>query len=343
MDRAALVKIGGGKRQAEQSMGKIRMTVDAGDRGWQDNVDLAQLGALRHDRETLLWLDITDPGPAEIDLLRREFDFHELALEDVAKLEFHQRPRCDRYEGYYFIVLYAAERSADKYVPRELQMFWGERFLITIHNGDLAIVSQARGRWLRHDGRQHHSVAYMAYALCDALVDGYFPVQDWLEDRVEAIEEAVLTGKAGTPTDLYLLRKELLRVRRLLSPTGAVIAEVIRRERSRIPESLEPYLADMQDHLLHVLGELDGYRELLSAAQDVHSESMFGRLALVVQRLTAITVIIMVPNLLASIYGMNFDLLFPPSDLEIGFFVIVAVIGCMIVWGFIHSRLLGWL
>jgi Mg2+ and Co2+ transporter CorA len=191
------VKIGGGKRQVGQSMGKMRLTVDAGDRGWQDNVDLAQLGELRHDRETLLWLDITDPGPAEIDLLRREFDFHELALEDVAKLEFHQRPRCDRYEGYYFIVLYAAERSADTYAPRELQMFWGERFLITIHNGDLAIVSQARGRWLRHDGRQHHSVAYMAYALCDALVDGYFPVQDWLEDRVEAIEEAVLTGEGG--------------------------------------------------------------------------------------------------------------------------------------------------
>ena len=324
-------------------MARARLTVDAGAQGWQDDVDLARIGEFRRDRDSLFWLDITDPGPAEIELLRREFDFHELALEDVAKLELHQRPRCDRYAGYYFIVLYAAEHTADAYVPRELQMFWGENYLITLHQGDLAIVHQARRRWEQHDHRQHHRVAYLAYALCDSLVDGYFPVQDWFGDRVEVIEEAVLTGKAGTTTDLFRLRKELLRIRRLLAPTGDVIAEVIRREQPRIPESLGPYLADMQDHLLHVLSELDGYRELLTAAQDVHSESMFGRLALVVQRLTAITVIIMVPNLLASIYGMNFETIFPPGNWELGFFVIVAIIAGMIVWGFIHSRLLGWL
>jgi magnesium transporter len=204
-------------------------------------------------------------------------------------------------------------------------------------------VDQAGGRWLRHADRQHHGVAYIAYALCDTVVDGYFPVQDWFSARVESIEEAVLAGRAGVNSDLYRLRKELLRIRRLLAPTGDVIAEVIRRERSRIPESLGPYLADMQDHLLHVLGELDSYRELLTAAQDVHSESMFGRLALVVQRMTAITVIIMVPNLVASIYGMNFETIFPPGNWEFGFIVVVAIMAGMIVWGFIHSRLLGWL
>ena len=324
-------------------MGRARLTVDAGSLGWQDNVDLDRIGEFRNDPESLLWLDLTDPGPAEIELLRREFDFHELALEDVAKLELHQRPRCDRYDGYYFIVLYAAELTADLYVPRELQMFWGENYLITLHQGELAIVNQARGRWERHARRQHHRVAYVAYALCDSLVDGYFPVQDWFGERVEAIEEAVLAGTAGVTTDLFRLRKELLRIRRLLAPSGDVIAEVIRREQTRIPESLGPYLADMQDHLLHVLGELDGYRELLTAAQDVHSESMFARLALVVQRLTAITVIIMVPNLLASVYGMNFERIFPPASWDLGFLVIVAIMAGMIVWGFIHSRLLGWL
>ena len=91
------------------------------------------------------------------------------------------------------------------------------------------------------------------------------------------------------------------------------------------------------------IGELDVYRELLSAAQDVHAESMFARLALVVQRLTAITVILMVPTLVASIYGMNFNLLVPSSDWDYGFLVVVGLILVMIVWGFLHSRLLGWL
>jgi magnesium transporter len=324
-------------------MASTHLTVDVRGQQWQDGTDTARIGELLQDRENLLWLDITDPGPAEIELLRRVFDFHELALEDVAKLELHQRPRCDRYDSYYFIVLYAAEHTAVEYVPRELQMFWGENYLVTIHQGRLPIVEQARRRWLQHRHRQHHGIAYIAYTICDTLVDAYFPVQDWFGDRVDAIEEAVLAGRPGVTTDLFRIRKELLRIRRLLAPTGDVIAEVIRREQPRIPESLGPYLADMQDHLLHVLNELDSYRELLSAAQDVHAESMFARLALVVQRMTAVTVIIMVPNLIASIYGMNFDTIFPPSDWELGFFVVVAVLVVMLVWGFVHSRLLGWL
>jgi magnesium transporter len=324
-------------------MGSTRLTMDVRGQGWQEDVNPDRIGELARDRQNLFWLDIRDPGPAELELLRREFDFHELALEDMAKLQLHQRPRCDTYSGYYFIVLYAAERTADEFMTHELQIFWGANYLITIHQGDLAVLDQTRRRWQDPDRRLGHGVAYLAYTLCDSLVDGYFPVQDWFGERVEAIEEAVLKGTPGAAIDLFRLRKQLLSIRRRLAPTGDVIAEVIRREQSRIPESLRPYLADMQDHLLHVLGELDGYRDLLAAARDVHSESMFGRLALVVQRLTAITVIIMVPNLVASIYGMNFESFFPPHDWEYGFVVVVGLIAVMIVWGFIHSRLLRWL
>jgi magnesium transporter len=324
-------------------MGSTRLTTDVHGQGWDDRGDLDGLDELLADRQNLIWLDVRDPGPFEIDLLQRVFGFHEVALEDVATLQLHQRPRCDTYAGYYFIVLYAAERADDAFDLRELQIFWGENYLVTIHQGDLAVLDQARRRWQNHDRRRDHGVGYLAYAICDSLVDGYFPVQDWFGERVEAIEEAVLKGKVGAASDLFRLRKELMNIRRLVAPSGDVIAEVIRREGSRIPESLRPYLADIQDHLLHVLGELDSYRDLLASAMEVHSESMFGHLALVVQRLTAITVIIMVPNMLASIYGMNFDNFFPPHEWEYGFVVVVAAIVVMIAWGFIHSRLLGWL
>jgi magnesium transporter len=63
----------------------------------------------------------------------------------------------------------------------------------------------------------------------------------------------------------------------------------------------------------------------------------------VVQRLTAITVIVMVPNMVAGIYGMNFEKIFPPTNWDYGFIVIVGIMALMIVWGFVHSRYLGWL
>jgi magnesium transporter len=324
-------------------MGTLRLVVDAPHQATPEEVGIARLGDLVADREARLWLDISDPGPAEVALLRRAFGFHELALEEVTKP--HERPRCDPYSGYYFIVVYAAEHEGEAFLPRELNLFWGENFLVTIHRGSaavLAVLHEARRRWAQHEGRQEHGVAALAYTLFESLVDGYFVVQDRVRERMDAIEKAIFKGAEGAAADLFRLRKELLRVPRLLAPTSHVLAEVLRRERV-IPDGLRPYFGDVQDHAVHVLAELDTYRDLLSTALDVHVFYAFNGLGQTMKRLTAVTVIIMVPNLVASIYGMNFRHLVPPSESQYGFVVVVAVLLGMVGWGFIHSRMLRWL
>jgi magnesium transporter len=206
----------------------------------------------------------------------------------------------------------------------------------------LAVLDQARSRWETHEGRRAYGVACLVYALFESLVDGYFAVEDRVRERIDAIEEAIFTGAEGAARDLFRLRKELLRVPRLLAPTSHVLAEVLRRDQA-IPDGLRPYFADVQDHALHVLAELDTYRDLLGAALDVHVFHAFNRLGLIMKRLTAVTVIIMIPNFVAGIYGMNFNHLFPPSGWEYGFVALAAFLACMVAWGFIHSRRLGWL
>jgi magnesium transporter len=173
-------------------------------------------------------------------------------------------------------------------------------------------------------------------------VAGYFVVQDRLRERMEAVEESIFSGTEGPAADLFKVRKDVLRVPRLLAPTTHVLAEVLRRERM-IPEPLRPYFADVQDHAVHVQAELDTYRDLLSTALDVHVFYAFNRLGRIMQRLTAITVIILVPNFVASIYGMNFANIVPASTWEYGFVAVVAFLACMVIWGFIHSRILGWI
>lgn len=130
-----------------------------------EEVSVARLGELLADRETRLWLDISDPGPTEVALLRRAFGFHELALEEVTKP--HERPRCDVYGGYYFIVV-VAEHEGKAFLPRELNLFWGENSLVTIHRGSaavLAVLNEARRRWEQHEGRLAYGLACLAYTL----------------------------------------------------------------------------------------------------------------------------------------------------------------------------------
>jgi magnesium transporter len=320
----------------------MRLVLDARG-GSPAEIPVDRLPELIADRANHLWLDISDPGPEDVALLRQVFGFHELALDEVTRP--HERPRCDAYSGYYFIVVYALEQSSKVILPRELNLFWGPNYLVTIHRRHAAVVAataEARRRWECDERHQAYGIACLAYALFESLVDGYFRVQDTVRERIEGIEEAVFTGAQGAAAELFRLRKELLRVPRLLAPTSHVLSEVLRRE-GTVPEGLRPYFADVQDHAVHVLAELDTYRDLLAAALDVHVFSAFNRLGLIMQRLTAITVIIMVPNFVASIYGMNFIHLFPPSESTFGFLAVVAFLLVMVVWGFIHSRILGWL
>ena len=324
-------------------MGTMRLIVEACSGGAPAEVGTERLRELVPDRSRQLWLDITDPGETEVALLREVFGFHELALEDVTRP--HERPRCDAYGNYYFIVVYVAEHSGEAFVPRELNLFWGENYLVTIHRGSaavLAVLDESRRRWSRNEQRQTQGVSCLAYTLFDSLVDGYFVVQDRVAERIAGIEESIFLGVEAAAADLFRLRKELLRVPPLLAPTSHVLQEVLRRDRM-IPEGLRPYFADVQDHAVHVLAELDSQRDLLGAALDTQVFYAFNRLGHIMKRLTAITLIILVPNFVASIYGMNFDRTYPPRGWDYGFLVVVGFLLVMVAWGFIHSRLLRWL
>jgi magnesium transporter len=324
-------------------MGTMRLVLEARDGGDPVDVPVERLAELVADRGNRLWLDIGDPGEEDVALLGRVFGFHELALEDVTRP--HERPRCDAYAGYCFIVVYAAERAGRAITPQELNLFWGPNFLVTIHRRTAAVLdtlAEARRRWERHDQRPAHGIAGLVYLLFESLVNGYFAVQDRVREQLDDIQEAIFTGAEGAAADLFQLRKELLRVPRLLAPTSHVLAEVLRRD-GLVPESLRPYFEDVEDHAEHVLAEFDTYRDLLTAALDVHVFTAFNRLGIIMRRLTAITVIIMVPNFVASVYGMNFRHLMPPSEAPWGFIAVAAFLLVMVAWGFIHSKILGWL
>ncbi len=324
-------------------MGTMRLVVDAPGERRPVEVGVERLGELLADPEKRLWLDISDPDAEDVEFLRRRFGFHELTLDEVTRP--HERPRCDAHGGYYFVVVYAAEHTGTEFLPRELNLYWGRNYLVTIHRRPaavLALLAEARKRWEQHEGREAYGIACLAYALFETLVDGYFAVQDRVRERIERIEEQILQGEERAAADLFRLRKELLRVPRLLAPTSHVLAEVLRRE-GAIPDGLRPYFGDVQDHALHVLAEMDTYRDLLGAALDVQIFYSFSRLGNIMKRLTAVTVVIMVPNFVASVYGMNSEHLVSPSEWKLGFAVVVALLGCMVAWGFIHSRLLRWL
>ena len=213
-----------------------RVLVHHAAEGFEEAPALEAISDCIEDRQKIVWLDIQDPTDEDVELLRAEFGFHELALEDAARR--NQRPKIDLYDGYCFIVFYAVRPGRDD----EIGLFVGKNYLVTIHAGPVPEIDLTVERWRLNAGRLGHGIAVVTYSLLDAIVDGYFPVVDEITEAVEEIE-AKLFGQGGEnrQKQVFTLKRELLNLRRVVAPEREVLNTLIRRDDPILGEQTLPY------------------------------------------------------------------------------------------------------
>lgn len=274
--------------------------------------DLTEIDGLRAQADTLVWLDIASPTADDLALLRDEFDLHPLALEDLEKRR--QRPKIDAYGAQHMIVTYevlpaaAADRGFDL---GELHIFAGAGYLVSVRWQDSPAVEGVDARFRQRPDAVGRTPGALLYTILDAVVDGYFPLLDRLADRIEDLEDRILEGGQiqGTLREILGLKRDLLELRRTLSPQRDVANGLLRRDLPLVDDASAPYFQDLYDHLVRVLDQLDLQRDLLASALEANLSVTSNNLNAVMKRLTAFTVIIMLPTLIAGIYGMNFHFL----------------------------------
>jgi magnesium transporter len=281
----------------------------------------------------MLWLDITHPGPEEGAYLRDTIGFHPLAVEDC--LRGRQRPKLDRYLGYYFLVFYAAEVNPERgrMALNELHLFLGARFLVTVHDYRVREVGEILARW-RASAAQVEDVGTLAHQLMDVVVDDYFHVVEHFADRVEAAENSVFERSDGDPLPQILaIRREMVLFRRVVAPLRDTLGTILRRDLPFTRPALLPYFQDVHDHTIRIIEEIDGLRELLSALLDTRLSSSAESLGNVMRIMTAWSIILMSMTLIAGVYGMNFVFM-PELELPWGYFAALggmAAIGAALV------------
>lgn len=264
-------------------------------------------GAAATDIPAVVWIDIEDPGEDEARLLRDELHLHPLAVEDC--LRGRQRPKLERYAGYYFLVLYAARVDAERnrIALNELQCFVGPGFLITVHDQPVAEVRETIARWKSAPDRLRTS-GLLAHALIDALVDNYFPVADHLTDEVSAEEARLAEGPRGASSaaTVHHIRRELIVFRRVVAPIRDMLGRLMRRDVATANLDLLPYLEDVRDHVIRITEEIDTLHEIVTSLVELHAAADAHVLNQTVRVMTAWSIILMSMTLVAGIYGMNF-------------------------------------
>ena len=271
-----------------------------------DSATIDRISDLLADGTRLLWIDVADPAPAEMVRLGEEFGLHPLAIEDAIRR--HERPKIELFEDYLFIVFYALEMIGGRPATRELSLFAGKNYLITVHEGELDAITETAARWAEHvRGRAAPGPGLMVYAVLDATVDGYFPVIDELAERIEDLEDEIFGGhELQTQQEIFRLKKDLLAVRRVVAPERDVMNVLVRRDAPLFARKEIAYFQDVYDHLLRITDSVDTYREILASALDANLSMTSYRLSTVVKRMTSSSIILMSMALIAGIYGMNF-------------------------------------
>jgi magnesium transporter len=280
---------------------------------------LEELAALTREPDTLAWVHVFAPTDALVRQLQAVFALHPLAVEDLLKQ--HQRPKIDTYAEQHVVVAYeATDPDGGDAGLSEVHIFVGDGWLLSVHWAPAPLVESVHRRLAARPASIGATRGALLYALLDAAVDSYFPELDRLSERIDALEESVIEADADRTAlrEVLAVKRRLLELRRVLAPMRDVANALLRRETPLVDAATTPYFQDLYDHLVRVLDQLDVYRDLLATVLDARLTVASNALNAIMKRLTAFTVVLMIPTLIAGIYGMNFDLM-PELNWALGY------------------------
>jgi magnesium transporter len=263
------------------------------------------------DTESVSWVDVQGLGSE--DILRRlgkVFNLHPLVLEDVVNVP--QRPKVEEYEDQILMIarMITLKEDGKGFFSEQVSFILGQHYLLTVQEepaydsfGPVRERIRANKGTIRKQGAD-----YLAYALIDSVIDGFFPVLEAYGEELEELEDEVVANPTRqTMERIHQLKRELLTIRRSIWPQRDAINCLIRDGNLLISNEVRLYLRDCYDHTIQVIDMVETYRELASSLMDMYISSVSNKMNEVMKVLTVISTIFIPLTFIAGVYGMNFD------------------------------------
>ncbi|AII05961.1 MULTISPECIES: magnesium and cobalt transport protein CorA [Rhodococcus] len=274
------------------------------------------------DASSMAWIGMYRPNDAQLYAAAKQFDLHELAVEDA--IVAHQRPKLERYGKTLFVVLRAARYcdETERVEFGELHVFCGPTFVLTVRHSESPDLSAVRRRMESNPDLLRLGPEAVLYAILDAVVDGYAPVVAGLQNDIDEIETEVFSGAPGVSRRIYELTREVIEFQRATRPLLGMLRGLSAGfEKYNTDEELQRYLRDVTDHATVVVERADNFRQLLGniltvnatlVSQEQNEEMRNLTQASYAQneeikKVSAWAAILFAPTLIGTVYGMNFD------------------------------------
>lgn len=287
---------------------------------------------------TVSWINIDGLHEVEIlEKLGKQFDLHTLMLEDI--LNTDQRPKLEDFDKHLFVVLkmLSFDEQTQAIENEQVSLVLGENFVISFQERLGDVFEPIRERIRTAKGRiRKMGPDYLMYALLDAIIDNYFGILEKFGDKIELMEEELVSNPAEkTLQQIHYLKREMIFLRRSVWPLRELISGMERNESSLIKESTDAYLRDLYDHTIQVIDVVESFRDMVSGMLDTYLSSISNRMNSVMKVLTIIATIFIPLTFVAGIYGMNFENM-PELKWRYGYatvwLIMIVIAGLMILY-----------
>jgi len=298
---------------------------------------------LQHkDRSMVTWIRII--GLKRIQLLEqlgKHFKIHPLVVEDI--LNTTQRPKIEDYGDYLFLIVKNVHYTEeDEIESNQVSIILGSNFVISFQERQEAIFQPIMDRIRNNRGIiRRMKNDFLAYTILDAALDNYFDVIEKVSDKIEVIEDELISNPVqDTLHEIYSLKQNIIVLRKSVWPFREVVSRMERGRYALIDEKLLIYIRDIYDHSIQVMETVETYRDMLSGMLDIYLSSISYRMNEVMKVLTIIATIFIPLTLIAGIYGMNFRFM-PELEIPIAYPLVwlsMLVVGLVLVGYFRRKR-----
>jgi magnesium transporter len=290
----------------------------------------------------VVWIGLLEPSQELLQRVQAQLDLHALAIEDAAKA--HQHPKLEQYGDALFIVARTAQVVEGRISFGETHIFVGRGYVVSVRHGASTSYAAVRARLEACPTVLARGEDYILYAILDFIVDNYMPVVETVQGEVDELEEGVLhrTLQQIEVDRLYMLRRELLRLRKAVGPLVDVCHRLEHTEALPIDHQMQPLFRDVTDHIRRVQEDIDSLREVLAFAFEASLMAGQAQQNAITRRLAAWAAILAVPTAVAGIYGMNFEHM-PELKWTYGYYIVVGGILSVCTLLYMRFRHYGWL
>lgn len=296
------------------------------------------------DPAQVTWINVT--GLSDLDLIRQigtRFSIHPLTLEDI--VHTRQRPKYDEYDAYLFLVLkLITYQETDQDIEAEqISLIFGDHYVVTFLESARNFLEPVRDR-IRKDGRIRKRPAdYLAYALIDLIVDNYYVVLENLGEKIEFLEDDLLTSPdPSILSAIHQLKKDMIFMRRSVWPLREMISSLERSDSPLIHPETVIYIRDVYDHTVQMIDAIESFRDIISGMIDIYLSSVSFRLNQIMKFLTLIATIFIPLTFLVGVYGMNFQYM-PELSHPLGYPVLWGVMITIAAGMMLYFYRRGWL